>query len=241
MIPGMTSSGSSTTDPPIGAVIFDCDGTLVDSERLSHMAWARVLAPFGLRIGPDDRAAMVGHAYDRVHAHFATHAATSASASPLPGAAAFWAGYAATLYELIDAELAPFGDAVDAARDLHRRGVPLAVASGSGRERLDRTLARSGAAELFPVSVAGDEVQRPKPAPDGFLLAARRLGVDPEACVAVEDSAPGVAAARAAGMTTVAVARVPEDRAALAAADVVVDTLGADLLLDSVARRRQPR
>ena len=68
----------------------------------------------------------------------------------------------------------------------------IAVASSSVRERLDRTLAHAGLA--FEVTIAGDEVEHGKPAPDMFLLAAERLGVPPAACVVVEDSPPGVAA-----------------------------------------------
>ena len=72
-----------------------------------------------------------------------------------------------------------------------------------------------------------------KPAPDMFLLTAERLGVAPEACVAVEDSAPGVQAALAAGMHTIAVCRVPGTEAALAAADRVVHSLSADTILEA--------
>jgi HAD superfamily hydrolase (TIGR01509 family) len=107
--------------------------------------------------------------------------------------------------------------------------VPVAVASSSPRERLDRTLAHVGLA--FPVSVAGDEILHGKPAPDMFLVAAERLGVAPARCVVVEDSAPGVAAGVAAGMPTLGVCRVPGTEAALSAADRVVDGVTAAAIL----------
>ncbi len=124
-----------------------------------------------------------------------------------------------------------FEDAVGAARELRRRGVPVGVASSSPRERLRRTLGRVGLLDFFDVTVSGDEVANGKPAPDMFLLAAERLGVAPEACVAIEDSPPGVASAVAAGMTTIGVMRVPGTEASLAAAHVVVDSLSADSIL----------
>ncbi len=118
-----------------------------------------------------------------------------------------------------------YDDALDTAEHLAGLGVPLAVASSSRRRRLDRTLSVTGLDRLFPITVAGDEVEHAKPAPDIFLEAARRLGTHPETCFVVEDTPAGVAAGRAAGMTVVAVLRdryTPED---LQAADRVVPAL----------------
>ena len=84
--------------------------------------------------------------------------------------------------------------------------MPIAVASSSVRERLDRTLAKAGLS--FEVTIAGDEVEHGKPAPDMFLLAQERLGA--ERCVVIEDSAPGVAAGLAGRMPTLGVRRDPE-------------------------------
>ncbi len=112
------------------------------------------------------------------------------------------------------ADLTVYDDALDTAEHLAGLGVPLAVASSSRRRRLDRTLSVTGLDRLFPITVAGDEVENAKPAPDIFLEAARRLGTHPETCFVVEDTPAGVAAGRAAGMTVVAVVRgryTPED------------------------------
>jgi HAD superfamily hydrolase (TIGR01509 family) len=151
----------------------------------------------------------------------------------VPELEVFWREYAAELLPLLETELEPFADAVATARELHRRGVPLAVASSSRRERLDRTLARAGVYSLFAVSVAGDEIARGKPAPDMFLEAAARLGVPPEECVVIEDSAPGIAAGLAAGMVTVGVLRDGVDPDALAGAHRVVRTLTPAAVLSS--------
>jgi HAD superfamily hydrolase (TIGR01509 family) len=206
------------------AVIFDCDGTLVDSEPLARTAWERALAPYGYALTDADAEVSVGLPYPRVHAYFAERA-------ELPAAEPFWGEFSGELFALIDSELAPFDDAVGAARELRSRGVPVAVASSSPRDRLHRTLRRAGLLDAFDVTVAGDEVTNGKPAPDMFLLAAERLGAPPEECVVIEDSPPGVQAGVAAGMTTLAVCRVPGTEATLAGADRVVDFLTADLIL----------
>jgi HAD superfamily hydrolase (TIGR01509 family) len=206
-------------------VIFDCDGTLVDSEPLAGRAWKATVAPFGYEVTDEDLAACMGIPYARTHAYLSQRA-------PLPEAAAFWPLLRDELFSLIDTELAPFPDAVQTAAELRERGVRLAVASSSPRERLDRTLARAGLE--FPVTVAGDEVEHGKPAPDMFLQAAAALDVAPERCVVVEDSAPGVAAGLAARMPTLGVRRV--DHADLAGADAVVETISADAILALLAR-----
>jgi HAD superfamily hydrolase (TIGR01509 family) len=209
----------------LAAVIFDCDGTLVDSEPLARRAWERMLAPHDYAIRDDEYAGLIGLPFRRVHGFFAERVPGMA------GPEAFWEGYSTELFALIDTVLEPFPDALATVRDVRARGLAVAVASSSPRERLDRTLRRAGLAEAFAVSVAGDEIAHGKPAPDMFLAAAKRLGVAPAHCAVIEDSAPGVAAGRAAGMRTIGVARVPEDVARLADADLVVERLSADAVL----------
>jgi HAD superfamily hydrolase (TIGR01509 family) len=205
-------------------VIFDCDGTLVDSEPLSGEAWRRAVAPYGYTITDADLEACLGIPYARTHAYMSERVA-------LPDAETLWPALSKELFELIDTELRPFEDAITAVRELRARDVRIAVASSSVRERLDRTLARAGL--TFETTIAGDEVEHGKPAPDMFLLVAERLGAAPEDCIAIEDSPTGVQAAVAAGMRTIAVSRVPGAEAALAAAHVVVDSLTADGILDA--------
>ena len=208
------------------AVIFDCDGTLVDSEPLARLAWERGLERYGYALTDADAEASIGLPYPRVHAYFAARA-------DLPAPDVFWLEFSGDLFALIDSSLVVFEDAVGAARSLRARGVPVAVASSSPRERLQRTLGRAGLLDAFDVVVSGDEVEHGKPAPDMFLLAASRLGVEPSACVVIEDSPPGVQAGLAAGMFTLAVCRVPGTEASLAAADRVVDTVTADAILEA--------
>jgi HAD superfamily hydrolase (TIGR01509 family) len=208
------------------AVIFDCDGTLVDSEPLARIAWERSLAPYGYAIDDAEYAGLIGLPYPEVHGFFAERIPGLAGPDP------FWEAYSGALFTLIDSELEPFDDALETVAELRALGVAVAVASSSPRARLDRTLARAGLADAFRVSVAGDEVAHGKPAPDMFLAAAERLGIAPERCVVIEDSPPGVAAALAAGMRAVGVAR---DGARLDAAHVVLERLTARGVLGDAA------
>jgi HAD superfamily hydrolase (TIGR01509 family) len=182
-----------------------------------------VLAPYGYTVTDADLAACVGRSYAHTHAYLATKA-------PLPGAQAVWPVMSRELFALIDTELRPFADALTAVAALRERGIPIAVASSSMRERLDRTLAKAGLS--FAVTIAGDEVERGKPAPDMFLLAAGRLGV--ERCVVVEDSAPGVQAGLAAGMPTLGVRRTPTSD--VGDATLVVERITVQAILSLAAR-----
>ena len=104
---------------------------------------------------------------------------------------------------------------------------PLALASSSNRAIFEEVLSLAGLADAFQATVSSEEVPRGKPAPDVYLEAARRLGIAPERCAAVEDSHSGIRSAHAAGMRVIAIpnASYPPDAAALALADVVLDSL----------------
>jgi HAD superfamily hydrolase (TIGR01509 family) len=104
---------------------------------------------------------------------------------------------------------------------------PLAVASSSNRPLIDLVLELSGLARSFRATVSSEEVARGKPAPDVYVEAARRLGIEPSACGAVEDSHSGIRSAKTAGMFVVAIpnASFPPDEEALALADVVLASL----------------
>jgi HAD superfamily hydrolase (TIGR01509 family) len=199
-------------------VVFDLDGTLVDSEPLSKGAWRRVLALHGCDVADAEIAVAQG-------LRFAESYATFARAAPLPPLDVIWRDYSQLLYASYDESLVRFDDAASTARRLQAEGVPLALATSSQRERLERTLAAADLNGLFAVTVAGDEVTCGKPAPDGYLAAARLLGIDPAECVAVEDSQAGIDAAKAAGMSVLAVSRP----------GLLRPLTGADLLSDEVS------
>ena len=104
---------------------------------------------------------------------------------------------------------------------------PLGLASSSNRELIDTVLLVAGLAQLFRATVSSEEVARGKPAPDVYLEAARRLGVDPQHCAAVEDSHGGIRSAKSAGMRVIAIpnSSFPPDEESLAHADVTIDSL----------------
>ena len=112
---------------------------------------------------------------------------------------------------------------LDAVRRL-AAAFPLGLASSSNRELIDVVLETGGIGALFRATVSSEEVARGKPAPDVYLEASRRLGIDAGACAAIEDSHNGIRSAKAAGMPCVAVPNVhfPPGADALAEADVVV-------------------
>ncbi len=208
------------------AVIFDCDGVLVDSEPLESRTWEDVTARHGYAITHADYEACLGH-NDRFTYDYL------AAKVPLPPWDEFIAEIRRVDEERYPAQLKAFPDAYEAVRALAAQGVPLAVASSSPRWRVDLALSITDLARYFDAIVAGDGEWRGrplagKPAPDIYLAAAASLGVPPEDCFAVEDSSAGVAAAEAAGMRVVAVVRphTPVPRGAGA-----VNTIDADLIL----------
>ena len=196
------------------AVLFDCDGILVDSEPVSFLAWSQTLATHGYTLDEALFAESVGGTETMVAQRFAPELGVGAEALELEAREAF-------------AHLAPmargFADTFELVSRLEADSVPMAVATNGLRWRLDVLLGAVGLERLLPVSVTADEVARPKPAPDLYRAAAELAGTDPRRCVVLEDSPTGVTAAKAAGCLVVAVDRGMFDRSRLAAADVVVE------------------
>lgn len=183
------------------AVLLDLDGTLVDSERESSEAMARVLIrDLGLPIDQADRDYVVGHSWNEIDAWLRAKY----------GARLTW-----TFTELIarsSAErvvvLAETGLTImPGAREAVRRFAPLprAIVTGSSRSEAAESVKHLGIADELAFVLASEDMARGKPHPDGYLAAAQRLGVPPAACLVLEDSSAGVAAGRAAGMVVVAV------------------------------------
>jgi HAD superfamily hydrolase (TIGR01509 family) len=209
-----------------GAVLFDLDGTLADTEPLSQAAWAAVIARHGYEPTPDDLASLPGMSFTQAYDVFAAQVA-------LPGEDAIFDEHSAHLFPAIDADLEVFADAIDVVHALAARGVALALVSASRRPRVERTLRAAGVAERFDVLVCGGEAARPKPAPDPYLAAAAALGVAPACCVVVEDTASGVEAGLAAGARVIALERTG---AVAAQAHTRAPTLSLDLVLGELER-----
>jgi len=177
---------------PIELVIFDCDGVLVDSERIA----ARVQVALGAQLGwPLTDAEVVERFIGRSHAAIREQIAARLGEET----AGVWAERFEQLHrEAVDADLAPVEGLPEALASIT---LPTCVASSGSHEKMRHTLGRTGLYDQFAGRIySSTEVAHGKPAPDLFLHAARQMGVDPAACVVVEDSQPGVRAARAAGM-----------------------------------------
>ncbi|MFF2197789.1 HAD family hydrolase [Streptomyces sp. NPDC058157] len=180
---------------PIELVIFDCDGVLVDSERIA----ARVQIALGAELGwPLTEEEVVDRFIGRSHAAIREQIAERLGQD----VAAVWSERFEELHrEAVDAGLAPVDGLPGALDALDLLALPTCVASSGSHDKMRHTLGRTGLHARFAGRIySASEVSRGKPAPDLFLHAARSMGVDPAACVVVEDSRPGVDAARAAGM-----------------------------------------
>ncbi len=209
----------------IAAVIFDMDGVLVDSEPLHLRATQAALGTRGASYTERDNQSFFG--------------ATDADLLRLlrilfnlpDTTAALVEAKTAHFITMIRTEgrLRPGVPVVPLT--LRQAGLPLALATASRRPVIQAVLERVGLDRAFGAVVSGDEVARGKPAPDGFLMAARRLEVEPEQCLVVEDSRNGVLAAKAAGMLVAAVPCPATSHEDFSAADFVLPSLEALLTL----------
>jgi HAD superfamily hydrolase (TIGR01509 family) len=205
----------------IAAVVFDMDGVLVDTEHLWDEVREELTTEWGGRYTPEAQEAMMGMSSLEWSRYL--HETVGLREPP------------ETINEEVvrrmlaryEVELPVIPGAAEAVRRLDAAGYRLAVASSSNRELIDAVLRRLELAALFEVTVSSEEVERGKPAPDVYLETARRLDVEPARCVAVEDSASGIGAARAAGMHVIAYPNqhYPPAADVLASADVVLDAL----------------
>lgn len=182
---------------PVLGVLFDLDGTLVDTERLQWTAYARILAEHGVTIdletyrvrfiaaagGPEWACATYGLPCDaptlRARKTVVYRQLIAGGAPPMPGARA----------------------ALSRLHDAHR----LAIATNTARDEVAVLLRHADLGGLLDAVVAREDYAAPKPAPDAYLAAAAALGLEPEECVVVEDTPRGLQAGRAAGMRVVVV------------------------------------
>lgn len=187
-----------------GGYIFDLDGTLVDSMPLHYRAWDEAMQRAGLRQKLDEDLfySLGGVPTRRVAELMGEHYGLRLDAEKV-----FHEKEA--LFLGLQAELKLIEPVVEFARRVAQTH-PVAVASGGPRDIVHETLGLTGLAPLFPVVVTPEDVVFGKPAPDMFLLAAKKLGVPPADCLVFEDAEPGIAAAITAGMQWVRVPSRPQ-------------------------------
>ncbi|MFJ8487102.1 HAD family hydrolase [Streptomyces sp. NPDC094038] len=184
-------------------MLFDMDGTLVDTEPLLHDALLAVLGAAGVPAAAIRPEELRGHGVAENLTRLSALARSPMSAEEL------YARVGGRLLDRLRLGIAPLPGAVGLLGALRRARVPCALVSSSYRAMVDAVLPSLGRAE-FAVTLAGDEVRCQKPDPEPYRTAADRLGMPPGRCVVVEDSSTGLRSGRAAGCVTVSVAPTRE-------------------------------
>lgn len=208
--------------PVIASVVFDLDGVLVDSEGVWEEVRRAFVAEGGGRWMPDTQRRLMGMSTGE----WARYLSQELGVRMAPDEVA--QGVIERMNERYARDLPLIPGAVEAVRRMGDRW-PLGVASSSPPAIIHMVLERAGLADAFGAVASSDEVANGKPAPDVYLLAASRLGVDPTSSVAIEDSSNGLRSASAAGYRVVAIPQpaYPPDPEALALASVRLDSLDA--------------
>jgi beta-phosphoglucomutase family hydrolase len=202
----------------MAAVIFDMDGTLIDSTEADYLAWKRTFADYGIELTYPDYFPLLGKRSSDV-ATSVLHLNEEKAAEALQKKADYFT-------EIITQNgINTIPHALDFVAAVRARKLKIALATSSRKSKMKLVLERTGLLPFFDVLVSGDEVINGKPAPDIFLMAAERLGVEPAGCLVVEDAVNGVLAAKRAGMQCLAITTTH-------AADQLHD---ADMVVDSFA------
>jgi sugar-phosphatase len=203
--PDVPSAGAALVGP-VECVIFDLDGLLIDSEPFWRQAEIEVFGSVGLALGEQDVRQTMGLRIDDAVRHWWVRHPWDG-----PGPEEVERAVTARVAELVTERGAPMPGALEAVATCRRRGLPVAVCSGSWAVVIEAALARLGLTDSVVTWHSAEWEPLGKPHPGAYLTTAASVGVDPVACLAVEDSFNGAIAAKAARMRVVA---VPEPAAA---------------------------
>ncbi|GHA21195.1 haloacid dehalogenase [Devosia pacifica] len=184
---------------PFEAVIFDMDGTILDTEAVFRTIVFEVCEELGFEMTDEVHRSMVGSSHERTN-----QLLIEAYGVAFPYAL-FDDKCRAIMKTRMHTDVPVKAGARELIDELHSRGIPSAVATSSRRPHAELHLGTAGLLHRFETVVTRDDVINPKPHPEPYLMAAQRLGVEPRACLALEDSHAGVKAAHAAGMQTIMV------------------------------------
>ncbi|RRN59117.1 HAD family phosphatase [Pseudoxanthomonas sp. SGNA-20] len=208
------SAGAGLAPLPFApeAVLFDMDGLMLDSERAITRCYARAAAALGHDLPEDYWLQMVGTGDAACRAMLVERLGQAQADALLQRSGAEYSA-------MVDAGIPHRPGILALLQWLQERGVPRAVATSTRNPLASHKLRQAGLLPYFPVVCTASDVAHPKPAPDVYLLAASRLGVEPARCLVLEDSPAGVRAALAAGMTPI---QVPD----LVAPDAATRALG---------------
>ncbi|RMF99969.1 MAG: HAD family phosphatase [Planctomycetota bacterium] len=223
------------------ATIFDMDGVLIDSYRPHYQSWRITAAEHGRDVTEAEFAATFGKTSREVIAAWWPHQPKTEEQIR-----AIDERKEQIFRDLLREHFPLMPGVEKLVRDLHRNGIKLAIGSSGPPENVQFVVERLPFRDLFEAIVHGRDVERGKPDPGIFLLAAQRLGVDPANCAVVEDSPVGIEAAHRAGMIAIGLASTGRQRRELAAAELVVDShdeLSPDRIVGLIRakRRTQPK
>ncbi len=204
---------------PLRAVVFDLDGLMFNTEELYQEVGSTVLARRGCSFTPELLNEMMGRQSAQalqimIDWHNLVDTVEALAAESMQ-----------VMHGLLETRLAPMPGLLDLLLALEEVGIPKGIATSSGREFLDAVLAQSGLARRFAFTVAGSEIEHGKPAPDIYLLAAKKHGCPPQEVLVLEDSQIGCRAAVAADTYAVAVPSGPSHTHEFHGAKFVADTL----------------
>jgi beta-phosphoglucomutase family hydrolase len=202
----------------IEAVLWDLDGVLVDTARFHYQAWRQLFDELGRGFGEEEFRRTFGLRNDLIFREELPDTSAEEVERLSEHKEALFRQFAA-------GSVVPLPGALELVRRTREAGRRMALVTSTPRANIDFVLGQIGLADAFETIVAAEDVSRGKPDPEGYLLAARRLGVPPERCLVIEDAPGGIEAGRRAGMHTLAVATT-HSREQLTAADTIVDSLG---------------
>lgn len=220
----------------IKAALFDMDGLLVDTETLGIQVAAQIFEKRGIKLNQKERQSFIGTTDEEFYERIIRGRKLDLRAKDL------LEEHNQVYDELLKSKLHIFPGAIESVRTL-KPHYKLALVSGSNAKQTGIVLKSLGLSGHFDVVVSCEDIEHGKPSPEPYSLAARKLGIQPNECVVIEDSRNGVISAKRAGMKCIAVDR-PKQRQDLSEADRVIRTLNAlkaELLLGVMGRPIKPK
>jgi beta-phosphoglucomutase family hydrolase len=202
------------------AVIWDMDGVIADTAPYHLKAWQQVFQKRGVSFTENDFRRNFGQRNDTIIKNVLGENISPSEIDAIAGEKE------RNFRQSVGQHITPLPGAVDLIKSLKKHGFSIALASSAPIENIQMIFGGLDINDYFQAIVSGREVKEGKPSPQGFLLAAKKLGVAPQNCIVVEDAVAGIAAAKRAGMRCLAVTNT-HPRTRLMEADLIVDTLEA--------------
>lgn len=194
----------------IKAVLFDMDGLLVDTENLNLKVAIKICKDLGLNLTPMEKQSCIGVTSQKFYTDLFQNRKLIFDLKKTLGK------HFKIYDKLLKIKLKHFPGAKTLPLFLKSQGYKLALVSGSTKKQVNIVLSQLGIKNLFDIIITADDLHSSKPDPEGFLLSAKRLKISPEECIVLEDSTPGIMAAKKAGMKVIGVINNGQQDLALA-------------------------